>query len=426
MLLTFCIFALFQLWVFGTGQVDWVFPQRDYIFAPYTGQHSIAIRTYIVSFYIAFACYGSGSAIARLFFGFDLVLRFLVICCLLDLLNTVFLALVGEPYSLAIVQIISGLIGFALFSLMLLERGSMPAKVDMSIGEQKNLRPVLRLASTAVIAAALSGFVGYSNFAVVEGLRDITLLGGIGPGVLLFLPLLFLQLYIISLIERRLDANDDYRSPVSIIVPAFNERYIIAETIRHIDEAAVIAAVDPAKDVDGFHVVNAGRLATGQEALVPCTPMGCIMLLKDELGDLSGKEAVIIGRSNIVGKPMAQLLLAENATVTIAHSRTHDLASVVHRADVVVAAVGRPEMVKGEWIKPGATVIDVGINRVADTEEEGKSRIVGDVATAEALAHVRAITPVPGGVGPMTIAVLLRNTLVAAHARAGLAKPEGL
>jgi len=195
---------------------------------------------------------------------------------------------------------------------------------------------------------------------------------------------------------------------------------------RHIDEAAVIAAVDPAKDVDGFHVVNAGRLATGQEALVPCTPMGCIMLLKDELGDLSGKEAVIIGRSNIVGKPMAQLLLAENATVTIAHSRTHDLASVVHRADVVVAAVGRPEMVKGEWIKPGATVIDVGINRVADTEEEGKSRIVGDVATAEALAHVRAITPVPGGVGPMTIAVLLRNTLVAAHARAGLAKPEGL
>ncbi|MEC7933905.1 MAG: tetrahydrofolate dehydrogenase/cyclohydrolase catalytic domain-containing protein, partial [Pseudomonadota bacterium] len=194
----------------------------------------------------------------------------------------------------------------------------------------------------------------------------------------------------------------------------------------HIDEAAVIAAIDPAKDVDGFHVVNAGRLATGQEALVPCTPMGCIMLLKDELGDLSGKEAVVIGRSNIVGKPMAQLLLAENATVTVAHSRTHDLASVVHRADIVVAAVGRAEMIKGEWIKPGATVIDVGINRVADDEDEGKSRIVGEVATAEALAHVRAITPVPGGVGPMTIAVLLRNTLVAAHARAGLAKPEGL
>ena len=193
----------------------------------------------------------------------------------------------------------------------------------------------------------------------------------------------------------------------------------------HIDEASVIGAVNPAKDVDGFHVVNAGLLATGQEALVPCTPLGCIMLLKDELGDLSGLEAVVVGRSNIVGKPMAQLLLAENCTVTLAHSRTRDLASVVHRADIVVAAVGRAEMVKGEWIKPGATVIDVGINRVMDTED-GKSRIVGDVATAEALAHVRAITPVPGGVGPMTIAVLLRNTLVAAHARAGLPRPDGL
>ncbi|WP_313802136.1 bifunctional methylenetetrahydrofolate dehydrogenase/methenyltetrahydrofolate cyclohydrolase FolD [Sphingobium sp.] len=193
----------------------------------------------------------------------------------------------------------------------------------------------------------------------------------------------------------------------------------------HINEAAVIGTIDPAKDVDGFHVVNSGLLATGQEALVPCTPLGCIMLLKDELGDLAGMEAVVVGRSNIVGKPMAQLLLAENCTVTIAHSRTRDIASVVHRADIVIAAVGRAEMVKGEWIKPGATVIDVGINRVTDTED-GKSRIVGDVATAEALAHVRAITPVPGGVGPMTIAVLLRNTLVAAHARAGMAKPEGL
>ncbi|MET0248970.1 MAG: bifunctional methylenetetrahydrofolate dehydrogenase/methenyltetrahydrofolate cyclohydrolase FolD [Sphingobium sp.] len=193
----------------------------------------------------------------------------------------------------------------------------------------------------------------------------------------------------------------------------------------HIDEAAVIATIDPAKDVDGFHVVNSGRLATGQEALVPCTPLGCIMLLKDELGDLSGLEAVVVGRSNIVGKPMAQLLLAENCTVTIAHSRTRDIASVVHRADIVVAAVGRAEMVKGEWIKPGATVIDVGINRVTDTED-GKPRLVGDVATAEALAHVRAITPVPGGVGPMTIAVLLRNTLVAAHARLALPPPEGL
>ncbi len=194
----------------------------------------------------------------------------------------------------------------------------------------------------------------------------------------------------------------------------------------HLDDKAVIATIDPAKDVDGFHVVNAGKLAVGDPtALVPCTPMGCIMLLKDELGDLSGKEAVVVGRSNIVGKPMAQLLLAESCTVTVAHSRTHDLASVVHRADIVVAAVGRPEMIKGSWIKPGATVIDVGINRVP-ADEEGKTKIVGDVATAEAISHCAAITPVPGGVGPMTIAVLLRNTLVAAHARAGLALPKGL
>mgnify|MGYP000914590311 FL=1 len=193
----------------------------------------------------------------------------------------------------------------------------------------------------------------------------------------------------------------------------------------HIDEQAVIAAIDPAKDVDGFHVVNSGRLAVGLPALVPCTPLGCLMLLKDELGDLSGLEAVVVGRSNIVGKPMAALLLAESCTVTIAHSRTKDIASVIHRADIVVAAVGRPEMIKGEWIKPGATVIDVGINRVPG-DEEGKSKIVGDVATAEAISHVRAITPVPGGVGPMTIAVLLRNTLVAACARAGIPAPVGL
>jgi methylenetetrahydrofolate dehydrogenase (NADP+)/methenyltetrahydrofolate cyclohydrolase len=192
----------------------------------------------------------------------------------------------------------------------------------------------------------------------------------------------------------------------------------------HIDDKAVIAAIDPAKDVDGFHVINAGRLAVGESAFVPCTPLGCLMLLKDELGDLSGMEAVVVGRSNIVGKPMAQLLLGENCTVTMAHSRTHDLASVVHRADIVVAAVGRPEMIKGEWIKPGATVIDVGINRIP--AEDGKTRLVGDVATAEAISHCRAITPVPGGVGPMTIAVLLRNTLVAACARAGIAAPGGL
>lgn len=193
----------------------------------------------------------------------------------------------------------------------------------------------------------------------------------------------------------------------------------------HIDDKAVIAAIDPAKDVDGFHVVNAGRLAVGESAFVPCTPLGCLMLLKDELGDLSGLEAVVVGRSNIVGKPMAQLLLNENCTVTLAHSRTRDLASVIHRADIVVAAVGRAEMIKGEWIRPGATVIDVGINRVAGAEE-GKTRLVGDVATAEAISHVRAITPVPGGVGPMTIAVLLRNTLIAACAREGIAAPVGL
>jgi methylenetetrahydrofolate dehydrogenase (NADP+)/methenyltetrahydrofolate cyclohydrolase len=192
-----------------------------------------------------------------------------------------------------------------------------------------------------------------------------------------------------------------------------------------IDDKAVIEAIDPAKDVDGFHPISAGRLAVGEEGLVPCTPLGCLMLLKNRLGDLSGLEAVVIGRSNIVGKPMAQLLLAENCTVTLAHSRTRDLPGVVRRADIVVAAVGRAEMVKGDWLKPGATVIDVGINRVAE-EGEGKARLVGDVDFASASAVAGAITPVPGGVGPMTIAVLLRNTLVAAHARAGLQAPVGL
>jgi methylenetetrahydrofolate dehydrogenase (NADP+)/methenyltetrahydrofolate cyclohydrolase len=188
----------------------------------------------------------------------------------------------------------------------------------------------------------------------------------------------------------------------------------------HIDEQKVIAAISPDKDVDGFHVINAGRLAVGQPGFVPCTPLGCLMLLKDRLGSLSGLDAVVIGRSNIVGKPMAQLLLAESCTVTIAHSRTRDLPEVVRRADIVVAAVGRPEMVKGDWIKPGATVIDVGINRVA-AAEAGKTRLVGDVDYASALAIAGGITPVPGGVGPMTIAVLLRNTLVAAHRNAGVA-----
>ncbi len=192
-----------------------------------------------------------------------------------------------------------------------------------------------------------------------------------------------------------------------------------------INDKAVIEAIDPAKDVDGFHPINAGRLAVGEEGLVPCTPLGCLMLLKDRLGDLSGLEAVVIGRSNIVGKPMAQLLLAQNCTVTLAHSRTRDLAGVVGRADIVVAAVGRPEMVRGDWLKPGATVVDVGINRMA-AEDGGKDRLVGDVDFAGASRVAAAITPVPGGVGPMTIAVLLRNTLVAAHMRAGLPPPVGL
>ncbi|MET1755048.1 bifunctional methylenetetrahydrofolate dehydrogenase/methenyltetrahydrofolate cyclohydrolase FolD [Novosphingobium sp. RD2P27] len=187
----------------------------------------------------------------------------------------------------------------------------------------------------------------------------------------------------------------------------------------HVDEQKVIAAISPDKDVDGFHVTNAGRLAVGQPGFVPCTPLGCLMMLKHRLGSLDGLDAVVIGRSNIVGKPMAQLLLAESCTVTVAHSRTRDLPAVVRRADIVVAAVGRPEMVKGEWLKPGATVIDVGINRVP-AAEEGKTRLVGDVDFASALAVAGAITPVPGGVGPMTIAVLLRNTLVAAYRNAGV------
>ncbi len=193
----------------------------------------------------------------------------------------------------------------------------------------------------------------------------------------------------------------------------------------HMEDKAVISAIDPEKDVDGFHAANVGRLSVGERGLVPCTPLGSLMLLKDRLGDLSGLEAVVVGRSNIVGKPMAQLLLKEDCTVTVAHSRTRNLPDVVRRGDIVVAAVGRPEMIKGDWLKPGATVIDVGINRIPAVEE-GKTRLVGDVDFETASKVAGAITPVPGGVGPMTIAVLLRNTLVAAHARAGMAGPEGL
>ena len=191
----------------------------------------------------------------------------------------------------------------------------------------------------------------------------------------------------------------------------------------HIDEQTVIERIDPAKDVDGFHPVNVGRLSLGLPALEPCTPRGCVILAKSVQPDLTGLDAVILGRSNIVGKPMAQMLLAENCTVTIAHSRTRDLPDVVREADLLVAAVGRPEMVRGNWIKPGAIVIDVGINRIPREDGSGKSRLVGDVAYAEAAEIAGAITPVPGGVGPMTIACLLRNTVIAAARAAGEPAP---
>jgi len=200
----------------------------------------------------------------------------------------------------------------------------------------------------------------------------------------------------------------------------------------HVNEELVINRINPDKDVDGFHISNVGRLATGQKSMVPCTPLGCLMMLRDQRESLSGLDAVVIGRSNIVGKPMAQLLLGDSCTVTIAHSRTRDLADVVGRADVVVAAVGRPGFVKGEWIKPGATVIDVGINRVEAPEkgnnDDGsvKTRLVGDVDFDSAAKVAGAITPVPGGVGPMTIACLLANTVTACCRANGLEEPEGL
>jgi methylenetetrahydrofolate dehydrogenase (NADP+)/methenyltetrahydrofolate cyclohydrolase len=193
---------------------------------------------------------------------------------------------------------------------------------------------------------------------------------------------------------------------------------------KHIDEQAILTRVEPDKDVDGFHPVNVGRLSIGLPALVACTPLGCLMLLKQELGDLTGKQAVVVGRSNIVGKPMAQLLLQANCTVTIAHSRTRALPDVFRVADIVVGAVGRPELIRGSWIKPGATVIDVGQERVE--QPDGTRKLLGDVAYGEAAEVAGAITPVPGGVGPMTIACLLRNTVVAAHRRSGLPDPEGL
>ncbi|WP_326523816.1 bifunctional methylenetetrahydrofolate dehydrogenase/methenyltetrahydrofolate cyclohydrolase FolD [Sphingomonas sp.] len=219
--------------------------------------------------------------------------------------------------------------------------------------------------------------------------------------------------------EHRLPADTTEDALIALVDtlnadPAVDGILVQLPLPRHIREAAVLTRIDPDKDVDGFHPVNAGRLATGLNGFVPCTPLGCLMLLKDELGDVSGKDAVVIGRSNIVGKPMAALLTAASATVTLAHSRTRDLPGHVARADIVVAAVGIPHFVKGEWLKPGATVIDVGINRTDDG-------LVGDVDFNGAASVAGAITPVPGGVGPMTIACLLRNTLVAAHRNAGVA-----
>ena len=228
--------------------------------------------------------------------------------------------------------------------------------------------------------------------------------------------------------EHRLSADTPEAELLALIArlnadPAVHGILVQLPLPAHMDAAKVINTLDPAKDVDGFHILNVGLLGTGQKAMVPCTPLGCLMMLREHHGSLSGLNAVVLGRSNIVGKPMAQLLLNDSCTVTIAHSRTKDLAEVCRRADILVAAVGRAEMVPGGWIKPGATVIDVGINRV---ERDGKNRLVGDVDFASASAVAGAITPVPGGVGPMTIACLLANTVTACCRANGLAEPEGL
>jgi methylenetetrahydrofolate dehydrogenase (NADP+)/methenyltetrahydrofolate cyclohydrolase len=227
--------------------------------------------------------------------------------------------------------------------------------------------------------------------------------------------------------EHRLDASTSQEDLLVLVEQLNNDPKVNGILVQlplpeQIDTEAVINAVEPSKDVDGFHIINSGLLATGQKAMVPCTPLGCLMMLEDRLGDLSGKHAIVVGRSNIVGKPMAQLLLSRHCTVTIAHSRTRDLPGECRRADIVVAAVGRPEMVRGDWIKEGATVIDVGINRIAS--ESGKGKLVGDVAFDEAVSVAGAITPVPGGVGPMTIACLLANTLTATCRVHGLPEPK--
>ena len=230
--------------------------------------------------------------------------------------------------------------------------------------------------------------------------------------------------------EHRLPAGTDEPALLDLVRrlnadPAVHGILVQLPLPKQIREAAVIGALDPEKDVDGFHVVNAGKLATGGEGMIPCTPLGCLMLLKDHLGDLAGKRAIVLGRSNIVGKPMAQLLLRESCTVTIAHSKTRDLAAECRRAEIVIAAVGKAEMVRGDWIAEGAVVIDVGINRVAAPapDNPGRTRLVGDVAFAEALPRAAAITPVPGGIGPMTIACLLANTLTAACRQRGVKVP---
>lgn len=229
-------------------------------------------------------------------------------------------------------------------------------------------------------------------------------------------------------VEHRLDADTSEADLLALIDKLNNDPAIHGILCQlplpdHINEDLVINSISPAKDVDGFHISNVGLLGTGQKSMVPCTPLGCLMILREHHGSLSGMEAVIIGRSNIVGKPMAQLLLGDSCTVTIAHSRTKDLPKIVRRADIVVAAVGRPEMVPGDWIKEGATVIDVGINRI---ERDGKNKLVGDVNFASCAAKAGAITPVPGGVGPMTIACLLANTVTACCRANGLEEPEGL
>ena len=232
--------------------------------------------------------------------------------------------------------------------------------------------------------------------------------------------------------EHRLDASVPAAELLSLVAklnadPAVHGILVQLPLPGHINAEGVINALDPAKDVDGFHISNVGLLGTGQKAMVPCTPLGCLMMLRGRHGSLSGMEAVVIGRSNIVGKPMLNLLLRDSCTVTVAHSRTRDLPEVTRRADIVVAAVGRPEMVRGDWIRPGATVIDVGINRVPAPEKgEGRTRLVGDCHFESCAEAAGAITPVPGGVGPMTIACLLANTLTACCRANGLPEPEGL